>query len=134
MSFQHAQTQEAPSISVAMAAETSHPLDRELFLAAKSAWKSASRNKTPSASAHVAWNLLRGLPADRGFSPVVNPRKLANGMSPWGAFEAAKRNAQAMSSEALLPFAELLEKQGAKLAHWRWDIPAESQLFKALKG
>jgi hypothetical protein len=62
-------------------------ISKEEFQNLKTIWK-----KKDSHSSHemVAYNLLRGFDASRGFSPITNPRKLANGMNEWKSLNGAK--------------------------------------------
>ena len=61
-------------------------ITKEQYLAAKTAWK---LNKTPTAAELLTYNLLRGFPLERGFTPVTKPIKLANGQSKWGGYNMA---------------------------------------------
>ena len=61
--------------------------NKEHCLAFKKAWALASQDNCQTATHHFLYNLLRGFPGDRGFTPVTNKNKLANGMAPnQGAF------------------------------------------------
>ena len=61
-------------------------ITKEQYLAAKAAWK---LNKTPTAAELLTYNLLRGFPLDRGFTPVTKPIKLANGHGKWSGYNMA---------------------------------------------
>jgi hypothetical protein len=63
-----------------------YTITKEQYLAAKAAWK---LNKTPTAPELLTYNLLRGFPLERGFTPVTKPTKLANGLAKWGGFNTA---------------------------------------------
>jgi len=53
---------------------------KEEYLAFKATWASVVNSSAQITSIHhVLYNLLRGLPHDRGFTPVTNSNKLANG-------------------------------------------------------
>lgn len=71
-------------------------INKEQYLALKARW-SVLTHKT--ATDHAFYNVLRGFPANRGFSPVTNQKKLSNGTSAWDAYEAAKRNATQQAGE-----------------------------------
>lgn len=55
-------------------------ISKEQYLEAKKHWK-----ENPSSI--ILYNILRGFPAKRGFSPIQAQRKLDNGARPWGAYE-----------------------------------------------
>jgi uncharacterized protein YhfF len=54
-------------------------IDTEQYLKAKAAW---SKRQDHSSAEMIIYNILRGFDATRGFTPISNPRKLANGMTP----------------------------------------------------
>lgn len=54
-------------------------LSREQFIAFRDAFRALANSRQLTATDELVYNLIRGLPADRGFSPVTNPTKLANG-------------------------------------------------------
>jgi len=62
-------------------------IDKEQYLKLKAAWK---KQETHSSSEIVAYNILRGFDAKRGFTEKTNKIKLANGATPWQAFESAR--------------------------------------------
>lgn len=54
---------------------------KEEYLAFRKAWAAAVNSTAQiTATHHVLYNLLRGLPHDHGFTPITNANKLANGM------------------------------------------------------
>lgn len=116
--------------SAQSAAEPSFALDRAAFEQARALFKQAAREKRLSAASLCAWSLLRGKDPRRGFSPVINPVKLANGARPWAAFDLALRQAQSLSPEALAPWAAWLAEAGCSKTMWSWkgDHPLLSAL------
>ena len=55
-----------------------HIITKEQYLAVKQQWK---KNAHHSAEEIIIYNLLRGFPADRGFTPLKNPNKINNALS-----------------------------------------------------
>ena len=62
-------------------------ITKEQYLQLKENFKKA---KCHSPSEYLIYNILRSWPANRGFTPITNPIKLANGQQPNQAFDAAK--------------------------------------------
>lgn len=52
---------------------------KEQFIAFRNAWAKAAQAKSLNAAHHVLFNILLGRPHDRGFTPITNKNKLANG-------------------------------------------------------
>lgn len=69
---------------------TSYLLTREQFQAFHTSFKEKSKLRILTSRDMLIYNMIRGLPADRGFSPITNGIKIANGAAPWGALETAK--------------------------------------------
>lgn len=65
-------------------------INKEEYLSAMAAWNKIS-NRT--ATDHIFYNALRGHDLKRGFSPIQKENKLRNGMTPWQAFDMAKKDA-----------------------------------------
>ena len=65
-------------------------ISKEEYLNVIAAWNKISNRDTTD---HIFYNVLRGHDPKRGFSPVQSPIKLANGQTPWLAFEQAKSSA-----------------------------------------
>jgi hypothetical protein len=68
-------------------------LNREEFVAYIAVWKEMTNSKTRDSigpELHMLHNILRNLPAERGFTPITNPVKLANGREADRAFATAK--------------------------------------------
>lgn len=65
--------------------------NKEAVQAFRRQWATLARNpdtrKLLTATAHALRASLLGKPLERQFSPVTNPVKLANGMSPWLSLE-----------------------------------------------
>lgn len=97
------------------------PLTFEQFEQARALFKQAALERRLTAASMCAWNILRGADARRGFSPITNERKLANGASPWGAFSIAEHLAETASPEALAPWEPLLLEAGCQRSMWRWE-------------
>ena len=55
--------------------QTNKLLTKEQYLAIKAAW---GQRKNHDATDHIIYNILRSLPADRGFTPIsdLNPNKI----------------------------------------------------------
>lgn len=66
-------------------------ISKEQYLSIKARWSETSN--CHSAKDHIIYNVLRGFPLDRGFSPVTDSNKLANGAEAWQAFTQAKSSA-----------------------------------------
>lgn len=69
-------------------------LNKEQFAEFRTAFKARAKNRTLSPSDMIVYNLIRGLPANRGFTAISNPTKLANGAQQWAGFNAARSNLQ----------------------------------------
>lgn len=68
-------------------AKTKFFSSKEHYLAFKKAWAEKARSKSIDSVDIVLYNLLRGKLSTRGFSPIVNKVKLANGAAEYGAYE-----------------------------------------------
>lgn len=97
------------------------PLSPEAFAEVKAAWKDAARRKALSSSSIALWAIIRGADPAKGFSPVTNPTKLANGQAPWAARDSALLACGRLSGDALAPWAELLLKSGAVPGRFSWS-------------
>ena len=71
----------------------------------KAAW---ARNKTVTTDQILLYNLLRGVDKYRGFTPVTNKVKLANGAAPYYSYTLAKSSLTWKVSKYTLP-ADLLK-------------------------
>lgn len=69
-------------------------LNKEQFKQFRTAYKTLARERKLTPADIIVYNLIRGLPANRGFTAITNPTKLANGAQEWGSFIAAKGNLQ----------------------------------------
>lgn len=74
-----------------MTFEYTSPLTREQFLFIRTQIKNSAATKSLAPYEVVLNNLIRGLPLDRGFSPITNPIKLSNGYTAMDSFNTAKR-------------------------------------------
>jgi hypothetical protein len=68
----------------------SYLLTREQFQAFRTYFRTRAKDRRLSPTDILTYNMIRGLPLDRGFSPVTSPIKIANGAQPWMSFEQAK--------------------------------------------
>lgn len=91
--------------------------DRADRIALRKAWKQIANQRQATAAQHAIFTVLSGRSLDRAFTPITNPVKLANGMTPSQGREQALAEAMTGSAKAWAPFAELLE--GATLNE-RW--------------
>jgi hypothetical protein len=69
---------------------TSLNLTREQFATFRTAYRQLAHRNCLTPADILIYNLLRGFPADRGFSPTTNSTKLSNGQAPWLGFDSAK--------------------------------------------
>lgn len=77
---------------------------KEEYLAFKATWASVVNSSAEiTAIHHVLYNLLRGFPHDRGFTPITNSNKLANGMLMNGALYYAIKRLQRWQEEGSFP-------------------------------
>lgn len=97
-------------------------LSRETFLAFRNRFHSLAKQRALTPSEVVLHNIIRQLPADRGFTAVTNPVKLANGAASTHAFITAK---------AALIWGNFRNQERFKAAYG-FDIPSEE--FKRLYG
>lgn len=56
----------------------------------REAFRALARERKLTSMDMIAYNIMRGHPADRGFSPITNTNKLANGTSTWYGLQFAK--------------------------------------------
>lgn len=99
----------------------SYPLSKEHFLEARALFKKAAHAKRLSAASICAWHILSGQDAKKGFTPITNPVKLANGAHPMGAYHNALGGASRLSLAALEPWAEALIAAGCAPQGWKWS-------------
>lgn len=93
----------------------------EAFAEIRLAWKDAARRKAITSASIALWAIIRGADPAKGFTPVANATKLANGQDPWAAKKAALLACERLSPEALAPWAELLLKSGAAPGKFSWS-------------
>lgn len=65
-------------------------ISREQFTAFRTTFRALANAKALTSTDILINNLIRGLPADRGFHPISNATKLANGADEWFGFNLAK--------------------------------------------
>lgn len=109
-------------------------LEREALAQFCAAHRGEAAKKALSPEMIVAFNIARGLPASRGFTPITNAKKLANGTSAMGAFDSALRVAKMGHNRALGHFAHALtaaECAQDRLGRWSGPHPLLALLAKA---
>lgn len=62
-------------------------ITKEQFLTFRTAFKQLARDKKITSADLIVYNLMRGLHAKRGFGPITNANKLANGRVPYDTFK-----------------------------------------------
>lgn len=72
-------TPATPTAIVSSAEPSPFICSKEAFLFIQQAFKEKARNKQITAEDILLYNIVRGKDMDRGFTPVTNPNKLANG-------------------------------------------------------
>lgn len=65
-------------------------LTKEQFIAFRDAFKSLAHSKQLTSRDIILYNVIRGLPVDRGFTPITNQNKLRNGSIPNATLEQSK--------------------------------------------
>lgn len=63
---------------------------KQQYVEMKQQWATIAAQKQITPQDHVIYNILRGKPANRGFSPLKDANKLNNGMTANGAFNRAQ--------------------------------------------
>lgn len=91
------------------------------FALIKSAWKKSAQEKRLNSASLAAWALIRGVDPKKGFTPISNPSKLANGQREWDAYETAMHSCSRLACHALSPWEEMLTQQGAILKGYQWS-------------
>jgi len=66
-------------------------LSREQFFAFLSKFRNRAQSKELEPIDMMFYSIVRGLPADRGFTPITNTRKIEAGQVPTAAYDNAKR-------------------------------------------
>lgn len=66
-------------------------LTREQFTTFRTTFRRLAANKQLEPIDLMFYNIIRGLPSSRGFSPITNTNKLANGAAPNYSFESTRR-------------------------------------------
>ena len=61
-------------------------LSQEQFIAFRDAFRTLARNKSVTSADMLLYNIVRGKPADYGFTPITNKIKLSNGQQYNGGF------------------------------------------------
>lgn len=117
------ETTEQSSLNTATAfrSERQFNFDEAHFALIKAAWKKAAQEKRLNSASLAAWALIRGVDPKKGFTPITNPSKLANGQSEWEAYETAMHSCSRLSRHALSPWEDMLTQQGAVLKGYQWS-------------
>lgn len=119
----------APSVAIDEAAEANARQRGQI----RAAWRQHAAARQSTAAQHAALALLLGISLDRAFTPITNPVKLANGMSPSAGRDTAVAQALSGSAEAWAPFAALLQGAASK-EQWNrryYDMASHALLRKA---
>lgn len=67
-----------------------YPFTKEQFVTIKKSW---ADKESHSAEDHIIYNAIRGLPLDRGFTPLTLPHKISsNNCDAWNGFNQARSN------------------------------------------
>lgn len=111
----------APALPEAQKAPVPRNFEPELFAQLSAAWKAAAKAKSIDAASIAAWAIIRGADPKKGFTPITNPAKLANGAQPWAARDGALSCCGRLGCAALAPWAALLAEQGASSNGWQWS-------------
>lgn len=90
----------APSYieSTVLAQNPEFVITREQFLTFRDAYKELAHRKQVTAKDIVLYNVVRGLPNDRGFTSITNPVKIANGLQKDHGFKDALDSARFYAS------------------------------------
>lgn len=65
-------------------------LSREQFLEFRAAYRALANDRQLTARDIMLYNMIRGLPLNRGFTNITNANRLANGANPEYGFKSAK--------------------------------------------
>lgn len=68
----------------------SYTLSRDQFQSFRTYFRTKANDRRLEPVDILIYNMIRGLPLDRGFSPVTSPIKIANGAQPWMSLDQAK--------------------------------------------
>lgn len=68
----------------------SYLFSRDQFQSFRTYFRTCAADRQLEPTDMLLYNMIRGLPLDRGFSPITNPIKIANGAAPYLSFEQAK--------------------------------------------
>lgn len=90
-------------------------ITKEQYLAVKAAW---AKLQSHSSTDLIIYNLLRGFPADRGFSPLVKQTKIiSNSGDKWHGFNMALRSAKILLAEKDTSLESWLKKYDTKTTY-----------------
>jgi hypothetical protein len=101
--------------------------DKEQFKKIQACFKELSRSKQATAADHVFYNIVRGKPIDRGFTPITNENKLRSNYvnRPMWAFEQAKSMVNFQSKPSKYHVSHLREVFGEFITEEQWAQIAE---------
>lgn len=69
-----------------------HLLSREQFAQFHAAFKALAHNRALTPSDMLVYNIIRGLPSDRGFTAITNTRKIQAGSDAWLGLKQARQH------------------------------------------
>lgn len=105
-------------------------VSKEEFLFIQKAFKEKAHNKTLTAEDILLYNIIRGKDIDRGFTPVTNPTKLANGE---GAYKGQRRLFESKSHLRWILNAFCKGSPGPFVVHYGLTRETCSKILEAMK-
>lgn len=66
--------------------------DKPAFQTLQATFKQYANQNSNSASDMILYNIIRGKDIKRGFTPITNSNRLANGADPWYGYKSALSN------------------------------------------
>ena len=96
--------------------------DKQQFKKIQARFKELSRSKQATAVDHVFYNIVRGKPLDRGFTPITNENKLRSSYNnrPLWAFEQAKSAVNFGATPSKYHVSHLREVFGEFITEEQW--------------
>lgn len=107
-------------LSSAPAAAPERALSQAMFQQAQVLWRAAAARKEPTSGSLAAWAILRGADPKKGFRPIANPAKLANGAQPWAAYAQSMLSCSLLTRSALAPWEAMLAEAGCAIQGYQW--------------
>jgi len=101
--------------------------DKQQFKKIQAIFKELSRSKQATADDHVFYNIVRGKPIDRGFTPITNANKLRSTVNntPLWAFERAKSSVNFGAKISKYHVSSLRKLYGEFITEEQWAQIAE---------